>query len=103
MNVHDETEMQFGYYTTAIEMGLIKGRLDSILRFRCIVSCEQKEARRSTYSEAGFLKYQSIAPENTAKAAPPPSVPIGPEFLAKIAPETKPPATALVMSFFARY
>ena len=41
MIVHGETDMQFGYYTTAARDGVDEesGRLDSILRFRCTVSC----------------------------------------------------------------
>lgn len=62
-----------------------------------------KDEYESTHSAGAFRKYQSIAPENAANAAPPPIIALGPEYRAKTAPAKKPADTALVISFFARY
>ena len=44
-----------------------------------------------------------MAPENAANATPPPKTARGPAFRASMPPATKPAATGLTMSFFARY
>ena len=57
----------------------------------------------STYSVGSRRKNRSMAAEKAAKARPPPSTPVGPEFRARIPPATNPAATGFTMSFRARY
>jgi hypothetical protein len=79
-------------------------RLHHISLHRMISIQESTEQLwRRTHSVGGLRNHQSITPENAANAAPPPSMAPGPECLARTAPARKPPETALVMSFFARY
>ena len=68
-----------------------------------ISAFRQKEPTGDTHSAGAFRRYQSIAPENTANAAPPPSIALGPEFRASTAPARNPAVTPLAISFFARY